>query len=261
MVAQRTEKRVGDALPPSDTAASLSGAEARAGTQDGWDGRVDAYLEEVDRQLATSPATKAEHVKRAPPPDIAPAPEAAVRSGAEPRAEPPPASMAISRYEELVSERLWETQPEPAPLWRRPLPRLVAGALVVLLALLAMVAFFWRTSAPGNMALRPPAKERAVDPLPVAQEAPTHTAPRAPQSAVPAAPAAPPRASVERTEPPAPSLVRTPAVTHTQAMGAAAVVPARERAISRPSKPAANCSEASTVLGLCGAESSRGNAR
>jgi len=251
---------VGDAVPPSETA-SPSGAEVRAGTQEGWDNRVDAYLEEIDRQLATSPAPKTEHVKRAPPPDIAPPPDPAPRSEAEPRAEPPPASMAISRYEELVSERLWETQPEQAPVWRRPLPRLVAGALVVLLALLATIAFFWRTSAPGNMTLRPPAKERAVDPLPVAQEAPTHTAPRAPQSAVPAAPAAPPRASVERTEPPAPSVVRTPAVTHTQAMGAAAVVPARERATSRPPKPAANCSEASAVLGLCGAETSRGNAR
>jgi len=259
VVAQRTENRVGDAVPPSDTA-SPSGADLRAGTQDGWDGRVDAYLEEVDRQLATSPATKTEPVKRAPPSDIPPPPDAPPRS-AEPRAEPPPASMAISRYEELVSERLWETQPEPAPVWRRPLPRLVAGALLVLLAVLAMIAFFWRTGAPANMALRPPAKERAVDPLPVVQEAPTHTAPRAPQSAVPAAPAAPPRASVERTEPPAPSVVRTPTVTHTQAVGAAAVVPARERATSRPPKPAANCSEASTVLGLCGAESSRGNAR
>ena len=88
VVAQRTENRVGDAVPPSDTA-SPSGADLRAGTQDGWDGRVDAYLEEVDRQLATSPATKTEPVKRAPPSDIPPPPDAPPRS-AEPRAEPPP---------------------------------------------------------------------------------------------------------------------------------------------------------------------------
>ena len=268
-VAQRTESRVDDALSPSDSGPA-SGAEPLAGgRQDAWDGRVDAYLEEVDRQLATEPPTKAEPVRHLPPseaaspPDVAP-PSQAAPSGADARSEPLPSSMAISRYEELVSERLWETQPvKPTLAWRTHLRSIIAGALLVLLAALAMVAFFWRTLAPStldNVTLRPPAKERAVNRRPVAQEAPTHTLARSPQSTVPAPPPVPPRASIERTEPPAPAMIRAPAVTHTQA-AAAAAVPARERATPRAPKPAANCSDAVTVLGLCSPDTARGNAR
>jgi hypothetical protein len=272
-VAQRTENRVDDALSPSGSApASGAGSRAEplaAGRQDAWDGRVDAYLEEVDRQLAAAPPPEAEPVRHLPPSeaaspsDVAP-PLQAAPSGADPRAEPLPPSMAISRYEELVSERLWETQPVEATAWRRHPRSIIAGALLVLLAALAVVAFFWRTlapSTPDNVTLRPPANERAVNPRPL-QEAPTHTLARSPQSATVAAPPpVPPRTSIERTEPPAPSMIRTPAVTHTQATAGAAALPARERATPRAPKPAANCSDALTVLGLCSPDSTRGNAR
>lgn len=263
-VAQRTASRVDGAMSPSDNAhnappssADVRAEPLRAAPQDAWDGRVDAYLEEVDRQLAAEPPTKTEPVRRAPPPEAAPLSDVA------PPSEPLPASMAISRYEELVSERLIETEPvEPTPAWRRHMRSIIAGALLLLLAALAMVAFFWRTlapSTPDNITLRPPAKERAANARPLAQDAPTHTLPRSPQSTVPAPPPVPPRASIERTEPPAPPMIRTAPVTHTQAAGPAPVA-ARERAAPRAPKPAANCSDAVTVLGLCSADTARGKA-
>ncbi len=257
MTVQRTENRV-------DPAAAQPGVAAPA---DAVPEAISRYEELVDERLWASPPAKESRVEVAAStakaaPAESPGREVASPSAPGMRAELQPPSMSIGRYEALVSERLWETQPASAlPAWRRHSRKIVAAVLLVLVAALAVAAFFWRTPGTPDIAVRTPAKDRAINPPPVvAQEAPTHTLPRAPQSTVPAAPAAAPRASVERIEPPAPVTVRTPPVTHTQAAAAAAVA-APERATPRAPKPASNCSEAVSVLGLCGADKARGNAR
>jgi len=171
---------------------------------------------------------------------------------ADPRVELQPPSMAISRYEELVAERLWETQPvKPAPAWRRYLRAVIAGTLLVLLTLLAVFAFrafVRRTEAPN-----PPAN---VTETPRTKEAPTHTLERSPPNVVPAPPPPPARAATERADLPGPSISRAPRVTHTQAVQAAPVL-APDRAQPRAAQ-AANCSDAVAALGLCRSEASRG---
>lgn len=178
--------------------------------------------------------------------------DAVLSSNGDPRVEPQPPSMAISRYEELVAERLYETQPvKPAPAWRRYWRAVIAGTLLVILALLAVLAFrpfLRRTEAPN-----PPAN---VTEAPRAAETPTHTLERSPPSVVPAPPPPPPRAAAERAELPGPSISRAPRVTHTQAVQAAPVL-APDRAQPRAAQ-ASNCSDAVAALGLCRSEASPG---
>jgi hypothetical protein len=168
---QRTENGVDDGAPqPGDSSSAASEAISR-------------YEALVDERLWESPSVKQSGVEglaptsnAAPAPAAAPAPEAAQPSGAPVRPKPEPASMAISRYEELVAERLGDAEPVTAtPAWRR---KVIAGALLVMLAGLAVAAFFWRTIGPSpanNVAGRPPANERAVSP-PAASERSTAAA-------------------------------------------------------------------------------------
>jgi hypothetical protein len=177
--------------------------------------------------------------------------DAVLSSHADPRVEPQPPSMAISRYEELVAERLYETQPvKPAPAWRRYWRAVIAGMLLVILALLAVFAFRAfprRTEAPNSPA--------NVTEAPRAAETPTHTLERSPPKVVPAPPPPPPRAAAERAELPGPSISRAPRVTHTQAVPAAAV-PAPDPA--KPRTQASSCSDAVAALGLCRSQASQG---
>ena len=160
-VVQRTENRADDgAAQPGDSSSGAPDAISR-------------YEALVDERLWESPSVKQSGVEGLAPTSNAasvpaaapPPPEAAAPSGAPVRPEPQPASMAISRYEELVAERLGDAELVTAtPAWRR---KVIAGALLVMLAGLAVVAFFWRTIGPSpanNVAARPPANEQAVSP-------------------------------------------------------------------------------------------------
>jgi len=161
-VVQRTEKRVDDGAPqPGDSSSAALEAISR-------------YEALVDERLWESPSVKQSGVEGLAPtsnaasaPAAAPAPQAAEPPAGVPvRPKPEPASIAISRYEELVAERLGDAEPVTAtPAWRK---KVIAGALLVMLAGLTVVAFFWRTIGPSpanNADGRPPANEQAVSPL------------------------------------------------------------------------------------------------
>jgi hypothetical protein len=257
---------VDDAAPASEPAApagkDVRQAQPAWGTQKISEESLEAALD----WLSTEPSKPAPPADPVSPSAGAPASEAVPPPSADVPVNPQPASMAISRYEDLVAERLWETKPsERGARWHWANSRwVIAGTLLVLLAALALLAFLrWRTPAPApvdSVSVRPAPKEQAVQPPPAVQEPQKATVQPRPQSVVPAPSRVQPRTTVERVEPPAASVNRTPTVTHTRAAAAAEAesAPAQERA--KPRAPqAAKCSDAVTVLGLCGPPPGRGN--